>query len=57
MTYIQNSQKRIFYTNDTLCKLLCKPIVCVAKEGKNNIIYEIDSSNFKSVYPSESERS
>ena len=57
MTYIQNSQKRIFYTNDTLCKLLCKPIVFVAKEGKNNIIYEIDSSNFKSVYPSESERS
>ena len=32
-----------------MCKLLCKP-----KEDKNNIVYEIDCSNCKAVYFSES---
>ena len=31
-----------FYTENTLCKFLCKPKDRVATENKNNIIYEID---------------
>ena len=30
-----------FYTEMTLCKLLCKPKNRVATEDKNNIVYEI----------------
>ena len=37
--------KATFYTESTLCKLLCKPKVRVATEDKNNVTYEIDCSN------------
>ena len=30
-----------FYTEKTLCKLLCKPKDPIAREDKNNIDYEI----------------
>ena len=40
-----------FYTESTLCKLLCKP------EDKNNIVYEIAFSNCKAVYFGEHKRS
>ena len=30
-----------FYTESTLCKLLCKPKDRVAAEDKHNIVYEI----------------
>ena len=43
-----------FYTEMTLCKLLCKPNDRVATEDKNNIIYEIDCSNCQAVYFGES---
>ena len=46
-----------FYTENTLPKLLCKPKDRVAKEDKNNIVYEIDCSNCKVVYFGESKRS
>ena len=38
-------------------KLLCKPKDRLATEDKNNIVYEIDCSNFKAVYFSEPKRS
>ena len=38
-----------FYTEMTLCKLLCKPKDPVATEDKNNIVYEIDCSNCQAV--------
>ena len=46
-----------FYTESTLCKLLCQPEDRVATEDKNNIIYEIDCGNFEAVYFGESKRS
>ena len=46
-----------FYTENTLCKLLCKPKSRVATEDKNNIVYEIDCSNCEAVYFGESKRS
>ena len=46
-----------FYTEMTLCKLLCKPKDRVATEDKNNIVYEIDCSNCQAVYFGESKRS
>ena len=39
-----------FYTEKTLHKILCKPKDQVATEDKNNILYEIDSSNCEAVY-------
>ena len=33
--------KSTFYTEMTLCKLLCKPKDRVAKEDKSNIVYEM----------------
>ena len=46
-----------FYTENTLCKLLCKPKDQVATEDKNNIVYEIDCSNCEAVYFGESKQS
>ena len=46
-----------FYTENTLCKLLCKPKDRVAAEDKNSIVYEIDCSNCEAVYFDESKRS
>ena len=43
-----------FYTENMLCKLLCKPKDQVATEDKNNIVYEIDCSNCGVVYLGES---
>ena len=37
-----------FYTENTLHKLLCKPKDRVATEDENNIVYEIDCSNWLS---------
>ena len=34
-----------FYTESTLCKLLCKPKDQVAIGDKNNIVYETDCNN------------
>ena len=45
-----------FYTESTLCKLLCKLKDRVATEDKNNITYEIGCSNCKFFYLSESKR-
>ena len=49
--------RSIFYTDKTLGKLLCKPKDWVVTEDKNNIIYQIDSSNCEAVYFGESKRS
>ena len=49
-----NEIRLTFYTENTLCKLLCKPKVRVATEDKNNIVYEIDCSNCEAVCFSES---
>ena len=38
-----------FYTEMTLRKLLCKSKDRVAKEDKNDIVYEIDRSNCQAV--------
>ena len=46
-----------FYTESTLCKLLCKPRYRVATENKSNIVYEIDCSNWEAVYIGKSKRS
>ena len=46
-----------FYTEETLHKLLCKPKDQVVTEDKNNIVYQIDSSNCQAVYSGESKRS
>ena len=47
--------RSIFYTENTLRKLLCKDRV--ATENKNNIVYEIYCNNCEAVYYSESKRS
>ena len=39
-----------FYTEMALHKLLCKPKDRVPTEDKNNMVYEIDSSNCQAVY-------
>ena len=49
--------RSIFYTDKTLGKLLCKPKDWVVTEDKNNIIYQIDSSNCEAAYFGESKRS
>ena len=41
-------------TETTLHKILCKPKDQVARENKNNIVYEIDSTNCKEIYFNES---
>ena len=46
-----------FYTNKTLCKLLCKPKDRLATEDKSNILYKIDCSNCEEVYFLESKPS
>ena len=46
-----------FYTQSTLCKLLCKPKDRVATKDKNNIVYETDCSNCETVSFGESKRS
>ena len=46
-----------FYTESTLCKLLCKPKYWEAAENKSNIVYEIDGSNSEAVYIDKSKRS
>ena len=48
---ILRSQKlsSIFYAENTLRKLLCKPKDRVATEDKNNIAYETDCSNCEAV--------
>ena len=46
-----------FNNEKALRKLLCKPEDRVAKEDKNNIVYEIDCSNCRAVYFGESKRS
>ena len=46
-----------FYTEKTLQKFLCKPKDRVATEDKNNIVYEIDCSNYEAIYFGESKRS
>ena len=43
-----------FYTESTLCKLLCKLKDRVATEDKNSIVYEISCSNCEAVCFSES---
>ena len=45
------------YTERTLRKLLCKPKDLVATKDKNNIVFEIDSSNCEAVCFGESKRS
>ena len=45
------------YTENTLCKLLCKAKDRVATEDKNNIVYEIDCGNCEAVYFGESKPS
>ena len=46
-----------FYTDSTLRKLLPKPKVRIATEDKNNIVYEINCSNYEAVYFVESKQS
>ena len=46
--------KLTFYTEMTLCKLLCKSKDEVATEDKNNIVYETDCTNCQAVYFGES---
>ena len=46
-----------FYTENTLRKLLFKRKDRVATENKNNIVYEIDCSNYEAVYFVESKQS
>ena len=47
----------VFYTENILRKLLCKPKDRVATEGKNNIVYQTDCYNCEAVYFGESKRS
>ena len=49
--------RSIFYAEKTLHQLLCKPKDQVATEDKNDIVYEIDSSNCQAVYFDESKQS
>ena len=46
-----------FYTESILHELFCKPKDQAATEDQNNIVYEINYSNYESVYISESQRS
>ena len=46
-----------FYTENTLCKLLCKPKDRVATKDKNNTVYETDCGNSEAVYFGEFKRS
>ena len=46
-----------FYTENALRKLLCKPKDRVATEDKNNIVYDMNCSNWEAVYFGESKRS
>ena len=39
-----------FYTESTLCNLVCKLKDGVATENKKNVVYEIDCSNCETVY-------
>ena len=39
-----------FYTESTLCKVLCKLRDRVVTEDKNNIVYIIDCSNCERIY-------
>ena len=54
-SYLTN--KVHFLHKDTVRKLLCKPKDWLATEDKNNIVYEIDCTNCKSVYFGEFKRS
>ena len=47
----------VFYTENILRKLLCKPKDRVATEGKNNIVCQTDCCNCEAVYFGESKRS
>ena len=49
MTYTHKIRST-FYTENTLCKLLCKPKDCRVTEDKNNIVYESDCRNCEVVY-------
>ena len=49
--------RSLFYIENTLRKLLCKPKNRVATEDKNNIVYEIDCRNCEAVYFRESKLS
>ena len=49
--------RSIFYTENTLHKLLCKSKAHKATDDKNNIIYEIDCSDCEAVYFGESKQS
>ena len=46
-----------FYSENTLCKLLCKRNDRASTKYKNNIVYEIDCSNCEAVYFGKSKRS
>ena len=46
-----------FYTENNLRKLLCKTKAGVATEDKNNIVYDMNCSNWEAVYFGESKRS
>ena len=46
-----------FYTESTLCKLLCTPKDWGATEDKNKLVYETDCNNWEAVYFGESKRS
>ena len=41
--------RSIFYTENILCKILCKPKDRVATEDINNVVYKIDCSNCEAV--------
>ena len=61
LPYIEGTSKKLwhilkshaitsfFYTESTLCKLLCKPKDWVAIEDKN-LVFEIDFSNCEAIY-------
>ena len=55
---ILRSQKirSTFYTENTLCKLHCKPKDRSAAANKNNIVHKTDCSNCKAAYLNESKR-
>ena len=44
--FISHEIRSTFYTENTLRKLFCKLKDLVATDDKNNIVYEIDCSNF-----------
>ena len=49
-----NKSRSTFYTENTFCKLLCKPKDWVATGDKNNIVSENDCSNCVALYFGES---